>query len=223
MTISNHLTLPEELLLLVLDDESGAGRSDLALGGGVLAELLLQQLVAIDVEGKKSIVRALDVGGRELGELLAECLNDIRESKKPREASHWVNKFSTKKDLKARTARPLVDRGVLDERKRKILFFELTQFPESNPLPEAELTERLRAAIEHDHISPDQRTVALLVIANAAGLLRNNLDKKMLRNRKDRLKELSEGDHISEAVRAAIAAINAAVIVAVTAGAAASS
>lgn len=227
MATSHDLTIPEQLLLLALDDEKGGGSADLAVAGGLLAELVLQGLVVIETEGK-AIVRPTATAVPGDDELLSECLDDINarageKPDKPWDAGRWVTRFSSKKDLKARTAGPLVARGVLDERKRKILFFELTKYPELNPLPEAEMTERLRSALEDDHVQPDERTVALLVIANAASLLTKNLDKKMIRSRKDRLKELSEGDHISEAVKAAIAAVNAAVMVAITASAVASS
>jgi len=221
--IEHELSIPEELLLLVLDDESGGGRSDLALGGGVLAELVFRGVVVVEQHGRTNEVVVAGANAAIDHELLAECLEDVRASSKQRNAAHWVNKFSTKKDLKARVATPLVERGVLDERKRKLLFFEFTQYPETNPVPEAELTERLRSAIEHDHITPDARTTALLTIANASGLLTKNLDRAMLRRRRDRLKELAEGDQIAGAVKAAIEAVTTAIVVAATAGGASSS
>mgnify|MGYP000671848026 CR=1 FL=1 len=141
--IEHELSIPEELLLLVLDDESGGGRSDLALGGGVLAELVFRGVVVVEQHGRTNEVVVAGANAAIDHELLAECLEDVRASSKQRNAAHWVNKFSTKKDLKARVATPLVERGVLDERKRKLLFFEFTQYPETNPVPEAELTERL--------------------------------------------------------------------------------
>lgn len=218
------LTIPEELLLLMLDNDSGSGSSDLALGGGILAELVLRRAVRIEHVGKKAIVEATATTLPGPGDaLLAECLADIVESSKHRPAGHWVNKFSAKKQLRTRVAERLVAIGVLDEKKRKILFIEITRYPEANPVPEAELTERLRTALELDHTTPDVRTVALLSIADAASLLTNNLDKKMVRSRKDRLKELRESSDVGKAVKASIDAINAAVIVAVAAGAAASS
>lgn len=220
---THDLTLPEELLLIALDDESGAGRSDLALAGGVLAELSFVDAIVFTKERRRTFVEVVSSPPVLSDPLLAECLGDIVDSRKHREAAHWIQKFGAKKNLKGRVAAPLVRRGVLDERKRKFLFIELTQYPESNPVVEAEMTERLQSAIEHDHITPDPRTTALAVIANAAGILRNNLDKKMLRSRKDRLAQLAEGDHVSEAVKSSIAAVNAAVMVAVAAGAVASS
>ncbi len=210
--------------MLALDDESGAGRADLAVAGAILAELSFRGAIAIDVEGKKAYVRPVhgQLPGRP-DELLAECLDDITGSAKRRQVGRWVQTFSGKKKLTARVAARLVADGVLSERKRKILFIGLTQYPASNPLPEAELTERMRAALEHDHVTPGPRTVALLTIADAANLLTKNLDRKMVRARKNRLKELGESDQIGQAVKAALDAINAAIIVAVTASAAAGS
>lgn len=228
MTVSHDLTLPEALLLLALDDEKGSGDAGFALAGGVLAELVFLGVAVIESEGKNAFVKptATVVPGGD--DVLSECLRDLNDRAaekpdKPWQANKWVTKFSSKKDLKARIAGPLVIRGVLDEQKRKFLFIETTKYPEVNPVPEAAMTERLRSALEDDHLLPDERTVALLGIANAASLLSKNLDKRMLRSRKKRLKELSEGNHISEAVKAAIAAVNAAVMVAVTASLGASS
>lgn len=219
--MAHDLSIPEELLLLALDDESGAGRSDLALGGGLLAELAFLGAIEIEHDGKKAMVVVSD-GAVVEQPLFAECLADVSNSEKLRDATHWVQKFSTKKGLKGRIAEPLVERGILDERKRKLLFFELTKYPESNPVPEAAMTERIRVAIEHDHVVPDGRTAALITIGNAAGLLSKNLDKKMLRQRRDRLKELAEGDTVAGAVKSAVDAVSAAIIIGVTAGAAAS-
>lgn len=223
MSNASELTLPEELLLIALDDERGSGRADVALGGAVLSELVFQGVLEVVVEGKKSFVQPIAGAAAPDNELLAECFGDVVESKKRRQASHWVNKFGMKRDLRSRVARPLVDRGVLDERRRKILFVTLTSFPELDPGPEARMTERLRAAIEHDHVTPDPRTAALVSMANAAGVLSNNVDKKMLRNRKKRLAELSEGEHVGTAVKSALDATNAAIVAGIVAASAASS
>ncbi len=216
------LLLHEELLLLALNDEEGSGRSDLAVAGGLLAELSLRAAVVVEKRKRAVMVTVTDAGADAStgDELLDECLEDLRTSKKERTATHWVTKFSQKKDLKHRVAGPLVERGILDENKRKFLFIQYTRYPELNPLPEAEMTERLRNAIEYDHAEPTDRTVALVALADAASLLRNNLDKKMLRARRKHIKELAEGATTAEVVKAAIEATAAAMVVLVAATAA---
>lgn len=213
-----ELTLPQELLLLALDDEKGRGNPSVALGGGILAELVFRGAVEVVEDGKKSVVEPVAAAAPPADEILAECLADVVESKKRRDATHWVGKFSGKRDLRSRVAQPLVARGVLDERRRKLLFVTTTSFPELDPGPEIRMTERLRAAIEYDHVEPDARTAALISMANAAGLLSNNLDKKMLRSQNKRLAEISEGEHIGSAVKSAIDSTNAAIAAVIVAG-----
>jgi len=213
------LLLHEELLLLALNDEEGSGRSDLALAGGLLTELVFHGAIEIETNKRKYKVRAAEPAQPIANELLTECLQDITESKKERSAQHWVSKFSTKKGLKHRVAEPLVEKGIVSEKQSKLLFITITRYPELDPGPEAEMTERLRVAIEHD-VTPSDRTVALLAIANAARLLGNNFDKKLLRSHRERIAALSKGSVASEAVRAAIESVQAATVILLASGAA---
>lgn len=212
------LLLHEELLLLALNDEEGSGRSDLALGGGLLTELVFHGAIEIETNRRKSKVRVVEPAPPIANELLAECRQDIADSKKERGAEHWVSKFSTKKDLKHRVAEPLVAKGIVSEKQSKLLFITITRYPELDPRPEADMTERLRVAIEHHDVTPSERTVALLAIGNSASLLANNFDKKLLRSQKKRIEELSKESVTSEAVQAGIEGVQTAMILLMTSG-----
>ena len=87
MKKSDDLSLYECALLLALRDEEGtipAGASyHFALGGGILAELLLRGDVASETEGKKDWVVPKHEK-RIADPLLDECLDLVRKSKKPR-------------------------------------------------------------------------------------------------------------------------------------------
>jgi len=213
-----NLTLYEELLLIALDDEKGTtGLESMhknAMGGAILAELILAGAIAVGKE-KKSPVTAL-AGTTVADPLLAECLELVRNEKKPKRASHWVLKFAGTKDLTRRVARQLVAKGILKEEQDKVLgLFPRTIFPERDGGSEHEMIERLRHAVFTSSTQVDERTVVLAVLANATSLLNKVFDKKKLKDRKRRLENLAAGKVAGTATKEAIEAMRAAVMVAV--------
>ncbi len=224
MPATTKLTMYEELLLLALDDRKGTsavgGMQGLAVGGAVLAELVLLGAVRIG-EDKKQFVDA-EPGAQVADPLLAECLALVVAAKKRRRAVEWVQKFSGLKDLNKRVARGLVSKGVLNEEQDRVLgLFPRTLFPARDGGPEQDLVRRLERAVLSDDPRVDERTLVVAVVANATGLLEKAVDKKQLKGRKERLKQLADGQLAGsatlEAVKAAQAAATVAVIVATTA------
>jgi len=217
MAHENRLSLHEELMLLALNDEQGTidmGSFYLyAIGGSVLAELLMRKRIRLDTSKKKTVHL---VNAKSLGDpLLDECLTRVREAKKPVAAQTWVTKFAGIKNLKHQLAMRLCDRGILEADEDKILLlFTRRIYPEIDPRPEKEMVERLRAAIfsEADHLDP--RTVVLVSLAHSAGLLPMVFDKKDLKRRKDRIERVLNGDAMVQAAKEAIAAAQAALFVA---------
>lgn len=218
MTDPNSLSLPEELMLLALHDEDGTIKMGTfylyAIGGAVLAELLMRDRLRLDSSKKKTVHL---VNAKSLGDpLLDDCLTRVRDSKKQLAAQTWVTKFAGLKDLKHRLAARLCDRGILKADEDKILLlFNRRIYPEINPKPEKEMIERLRQAIfsEADHLDP--RTVVLVSLAHSAGLLPMAFDKKDLKARKARIERILEGDALAAATQEAIEAVQAALFVAV--------
>ncbi len=232
-----RLTMYEELLLLALDDRKGTtGMSAwhaTAMGGAILAELALLGAVRIG-EDKKKLVDA-EPGFTVADPLLAECLQLVRTAKRRRKGSDWVLKFAGLKDLKNRVARGLVARGVLNEETDKVLgLFTRRKYPARDGGPEHELVTRLREAVLTDTDRVEPRTMVVAVIAQATELLPQAIDKKLLKTRKARLKQLAEGEatrgagaaaagEAVAAARAAQAAAMAAIIATTTATTAATS
>jgi len=218
MTDHNSLSLPEELMLLALHDEDGTIKMGTfylyAIGGAMLAELLMRSRLRLDTSKKKTVHM---VSAKSLGDpLLDDCLTKVRDSKKPLAAQTWVTKFAGLKDLKHRLAMQLCDRGILTADEDKVLLlFNRRIYPEVNPKPEKEMIERLRQAIfsEADHLDP--RTVVLVSLAHSAGLLPMAFDKKDLKARKARIERILKGDALAAATQEAIAAVQAAIFVAV--------
>lgn len=218
MTRPDSLTLPEEVLLLALHDEKGTTGMDsmysYALGGAILAELLMAQRIRLDNSRQKTVhlVNAKPVGNP----LLDECLVRLVAAVKPAAAQTWVSRFATVKRLKHRLAERLCDRGILRaDQDRLLLVFSRRTYPEVDPGPERAVVERLRQAIFSDARKLDPRTVVLVALADSAGLLKNIFDRKELRGRKARIERIVEGEVMAEATRAAVEAVQAAVMVAV--------
>jgi len=218
MTKNNNLYLHEEIMLLALRDEEGtiaAGPTyQYAIGAAVLSELLLSQRITIDQSNKKKLVDL--VGSTPLGEpLLDHCLEKIASAKRRAALQTWVSRFAGVKNLKHLIARRLCQRGILRADEDKVLLiFTRKIYPEVNPQPERELIERLRGAIFTDAMDIDPRTVVLVSLANAAGLLKVVFDKKILKTRKKRIEKLVNGEIAGKAAQEAIQAMQAAVVVA---------
>ena len=211
----NTLPMHEEILLLALDDDKGTTSMDSmftnAMGGAILAELVMSKAIAISRD-KKRLVTILAPGST--GDaIMDECLAKIREEKKTKKASHWVSKFARLKDLKNRTARNLVTKGVLSEGQDKVLgLFKRTIFPEATSGPEEELRQRLHQAIFTDSMESDARTVVVIALTNACQMLPGLFDKKELKGRKDRVKQLCNGEVVGQATKEVIEEIQMAII-----------
>lgn len=214
------LFLHEEIMLLALRDEEGTiapgTMYQYAISGAVLAELLLHERIGIDGSKKNKLVNLLRAAP--LGDpLLDECLDRIRCAKRRASLQTWVSRFAGIKNLKHRVARRLCQRGILRVDEDKVLLlFTRKIYPEVNPKPEQELIKRLREVIITDTPTVDTRTVVLVSLAHSANLLKVTFDKKQLKGRKERIKHIISGEMTGQAATEAIAAMQAAVLAAIT-------
>ena len=205
--MNRTLFLHEEIVLLTLSDEKGTALTEwlcTATAGAVLAELLLAGRIRIETVGKKHLVRV--VGTERLGnEVVDHFLDRLAKEPKQRSLQSWIERLSRTKDLKGRVARPLVTDGLLEEVQDTILFvFPRTRYPEADGTPETEIVERLRHAIFTDASDVDARTVTLLSLAHATGLLKHHFPKAELKERKARIEALVSGELAGSEVGAAV-------------------
>jgi len=219
MTMQNTLFLHDEIMLLALRDEEGTiARGTMyqyAIGGAVLAELLLHKRIGIDESKKKRLVNL--VSSEPVGEtLIDECLEKISSAKRRASLQTWVSRFAGLKNLKHRVAEQLCKRGILRADEGDVLLiFTRKIYPEANPVPERELIERLRKAIFTDTQDVDPRTVVLVSLANSAGLLNVVFEKKKMKGRRARIEQIINGEMTGKAAKEAIEAMQAAVMVTV--------
>ena len=211
------LRLHEALLLLALNDEKGTASSGTsytyALGGAIISELLLAGRIALVKPRRTTLVEVKDA--TPVGDaLLDECLQKMAHAKRPRSVGTWVSKFAGTAKLKHRIADGLCDRGILRREEGKVLLvFNRRTYPTANPAPEAALVERMRQAVV-DGVVPDPHTLVVISIAHGTGLLAQTLGKKVVRARKDWIKQLVQGDAVGAATKEAVQAAQAAMMVA---------
>ena len=219
MTTQNNLFLHEEIMLLALRDEKGTivpgTMFQYAIGAAVLAELLLNQRIAVDQSSRRKLVDL--VSSTPLGDpLLDQCLEKITTAKRRAALQTWVSRFIAVKNLKHLIAQRLCRRGILRADEDKVLLiFTRKIYPEVNPEPERELIERLRQAIFTDASDIDPRTIVLASLANSTSILNIVFDKKMLKARKARIKQIVNGEITGKAAQEAIQAMQAAVMMTV--------
>ncbi|WP_197523028.1 GOLPH3/VPS74 family protein [Actinokineospora pegani] len=212
------MLIAEDLLLLLLDDESGrvkpAGTQvDTGLAGAVLVELAGLGLVDVAGEGapakKGRVVRR--PGSPPEHQVLRGCYARIAEWE-GREPGPVLAKLA--KGLRAEITASLVVRGLVREESRKVLgLIPTTRVFPRDADHEAQVRARLDAVLAG--AEPDHHSGALITLLHALDVLPRVLDVRDKKAAKRRAKELADGDWASEAVRKAVAQVNQAVLVAV--------
>ena len=219
------MLLAEDLLLLLTDDETGRLLSDdsevdVALGGALLVELTLMQRV--DVAGPSDQYRKGRLVVRDASAtsdpLLDEALATItgKQGKKPQNAVPALGK-----GIRARLYERLVERGLLRAGSEKVLgIFPRHSWPAQDASHEDSVRADLLTALRNA-LAEEPRTGALIslllalnAVHKAVGPAAAGLSK---RDMNASAKRIAEGNWASDAVRQAIASMNAAVIAATAA------
>ncbi|MFD7156055.1 GPP34 family phosphoprotein [Kribbella sp. NPDC059898] len=223
------MLIAEDLLLLLYDDQTGkpitgAPGLDFSLAGAVLIELTLQQKLDITTDGKAGRLRVLD--GAPTGDpILDERLSYVidKPGKKPKDQIKPLSKH-----LRDQLLARLAQRGVLEADQGKVLgLFPVTRWPAKDARHELEVRAQLESVLTQG-LAPDQRTAALIALLSALNVvpkvITDAVDNRAL---KQRAKEIADSDWAAAAVKKAVAemqaAVTAAIVVSVTAGASASS
>jgi len=218
MEKTKKLHLHEEILLLALRDKEGSMHFGVnyqhAMAGAIVAEFLLSNKVKIQEEGRKKFVSLLDhkLSGNEI---LDECLNKLKTSRRRVQVQNWVARIANMSRIKHRTAISLCRKGILKlEEDKVLLIFNRKLYPEINPKPEKEIIAKMSDAIFTDKAVIDPHVLVLISICQSTGLLRPLFDKKKLRARKARIKDIIKGNLVGDATRQAVEAMQAAIMIA---------
>jgi hypothetical protein len=217
------MLLAEDLLLLLTDDETGrlvvtGSEMDIALGGAQLVELSMTGHVDVD-EKKRLVVRdTTPTGDPVLDRSLATVRE--REGKKPSSVIGTLGR-----GVRGELYERLAGSGILRAEQGKVLgLFPTTKWPTSSADHEAAVHRAITSALVH-RTTPEPRDGALIALLHALRSTHKVVDPRphdLRRKELDRrAKEVAEGNWGSTAVREAIDAMMAAVMVAVTASTAA--
>jgi golgi phosphoprotein 3 len=213
------LTLAEELLLVALDDGKGADTAN--WGSGVepgLAGALLLELAAAGCVTHEDGKLVLAGGEPPSDPLAVQTLEALRADDKRRDAKAWVGRLpKALKPLRARVAERLVERGILEEhRRRRLGLFETTRYPERDPEPERRLRDALTEVLVVGR-EPTQHEAMLIALLRAYDLVKRVVPRPERRAAGKRAKQIADGDVIGDAVARTVRDVQAATMVAITA------
>jgi Golgi phosphoprotein 3 len=206
-----HLTLADEIVVLMLDDETGAIKplcasfANVAVAGGILMELSL--LGRIDTDLTSLYVVDPNPAG---DELLDQALQEIAAEHPHQGSKSWIRHFAFHKgDLTTGVLERLVQAGILRAEERRFLWmFSRRAYPQNTGREEREAKARLLAVIFNDEI-PSPRDTLLLSLADSSGVLDAILSADELRKASQRIEQIVALEEIGRAVKGVMIDISA--------------
>jgi hypothetical protein len=168
------LTLPEELMLLALDDNQGVvtqnARAPLKLGliSAALTELTLTGKLRVDDFGNVIAAPPAPTGDA----LLDRIVNRVAQTAPPRPTHYWLQALNNQtRDAEDLVRQKLVHRGALRvEESRKFFIVRELRFPQQNGGFEQNTRSRLRDVVINNQ-PPDDRTMALVGLVKMCNLI----------------------------------------------------
>ncbi|MGK5449304.1 GOLPH3/VPS74 family protein [Streptomyces radiopugnans] len=210
------VTLGEEIMLLSLDDVSGAAKDWSSTGwgvaGGILLDLVLAGRVAVR-DGRLEVADRTPIGVPLLDGRL-ERIAGWTGGGNRKKASDWLAKDQAKSVRAA--VESLCGRGLVTEERVRVLgLFPVRRYPEADGSVEREVRERLESVVVGG-ADPDERTAGLVALLHAAGLYRQAFPGLPRKRVEPRMAGIAEGNRVGDSVRRAIRDVQAAVAVATT-------
>ncbi|MFI8388615.1 GPP34 family phosphoprotein [Streptomyces sp. NPDC085540] len=211
-----RITLAEEIMLLSLDDESGAARQRQSAGWAVAGALLLELVLAerVSVSGKYLELRSTESTGEELLDGRIRLMEAWLRNRGKRRASDWLTKDQPK--AVGAALERLSERGLVVTQVHKVFgVFPQRRYPEADGTVERALRERLHAVVIGG-AEPDERTAGLIALIHSAKLHRLAFPGREPDEVSARTAQIAEGQWAAESVRAAIRDMQAAMVTVTT-------
>lgn len=198
-------TLGEQLLLLSLDDESGAEKESANVAFAIAAASLVELALAgrVEVDGDQVTVRDTTPLA---DPTLDAALADIAGWKKsrPRKTKEWIEHL--KRGAVAGTTKNLVAKGLVREEKKMVLgLFPVARYPEADGSVENVLRQRLDAVVLRG-AAADERTASLVALLHGAKLHGLLYKKPELATARANMEKIAHGEWAGPAVRQAVKA-----------------
>jgi len=192
------LSLPQAILLLSLNDETGkteAGYYQPALSGAAMADLFLRG--TLELQDNPEAVIALR-HRQSLGAFLGMCDGAIGSAPKPQALRIWIGQLATQKDFIATLADELCHLGALTRAHTKVFgLFTRTVWPEASPALEMQLKSEMAHAMFEDYGAVEERLGLVIALADAVDLLDHNFDPAKLTEHADRVAKIAAGERLS--------------------------
>jgi Golgi phosphoprotein 3 len=205
------LTMPEEILLLMLDDETGrlqeraAPSGDYAIAGAVLAELALAG--RIDTDPKRLYV----VNPAPTGDALMDrALAQIVAAPEAGDSRHWIETLAADADsYRDALFERLVGKGILKRVEGRFLWvFPERRYPVISDKEEREVKARIMGVLFQDDI-PDPRDSMLIGLCRAGGLFSLILSTQELDRVQTRIDQVADLEELNRSLADAIREIYA--------------
>ncbi len=200
------LRFPEEIILLLLDDEGGnfvrvpEWSMQCALAGAVLMDLALENRIDTDTE-QLILVDSTPVGD----DLLDPTLARIAEATEAHDTRFWIQDTAQRAyQIRERVLERLVDHGILHVRDDSFLWvFQSRRYPAVDGKADREVKLRIMEVLFSDEI-PDPRDIVIVCLAEACGIFRELLSRRELEHATARIEQVRKLDLIGQAVTQAV-------------------
>ncbi|MER8264883.1 GOLPH3/VPS74 family protein [Streptomyces griseus] len=214
------VSLGEEIMLLSLDDATGAAKGETAARWGVAAGMLLELAMAGRVTVKGGRVEVFDpspTGDALLDGRLDRLARWVHGASSSRKVTDWLTRDQAKGSQDVVDS--LVGRGLVTEEKHRALgVFPVRRYPEADGTVERELRARLADVVFHE-AEPDARTSSLVALLHATGMHPQAFPGVPRKRIAPRMARIAEGHwagvSVGEAIRDVRAAISAVTLVTV--------
>lgn len=207
------MRFPEELLLLLFDDERGdltgtlpPGRLDILLAGAVLMDLALEERIDTDPR-RLTLVDPTPVDD----ELLDPALADIAQAPDLYDIDHWVRRQAERgEEVRERALARLADLGILvsdDAATDFLLSRRVSRARRYHPAPDGTVQEEVRLRVMRVLFSddiPDPRDTVIICLADAGGVLDYLLSREERAEVQHRIDLVKKLDLIGQAVTRAV-------------------
>ena len=196
--MTTNVTLAEEVLLVLLDDEKGTLAPvpqltlHFVLAGAVLMELAIQNRVDCDLH-KLSVVDKTPTNEM----ILDKCLQKVCSGGDSQDVKYWINTIADDgAEIVENGFKRLVERGILAESEKRFLWVMKTRsYPTVDCSVQRDVKLRIMNILYSEEI-PEQRDVVIFCLLDACDMFRTMLGPAELTRMRPRISEISQLDLI---------------------------
>ncbi len=205
------LTFPEEIMLMLLEDEDGKILHvpeltlRCVLSGAVLMELALRNKIDTDLS-QLVVIDSSPTGD----EMLDPTLQMIVESDEVNNGKYWVEKCALNADeIKKMALDRLIEKKILEKVDDRFLWvFRTRRYPVVDGKAEQEVKLRILDLLFSDKL-PNPRDIVIISLVEASGIFKHLLSESEHKRSLERIKQIRNMDLLGRAVTNSVRDIEA--------------